>query len=99
MSSKYRVPVFKPAEDGIKPWLILKIASKTLRLAPKAGEIQYLHPLLDGHWVFARAASERPPFNRSPKGAANPKPPQDRLPTSETSSHQSHSQTGTPMQV
>lgn len=60
MSSEYRIQVFKPAEDGIKPWLILKIAPKTLRLAPEAGEIQSLHPLLDGHWVFARAALRAP---------------------------------------
>ena len=47
MRSNYHIPVFKPAEDGIEPWLnlsnaaqILKIAPKTLRLAAEAGEIE-----------------------------------------------------------
>ena len=59
----YRIPVFKPAEDGIEPWLnlsnaakLLKIAPKTLRLAAEAGEIEAIHPLPDGPWIFARAA-------------------------------------------
>jgi len=54
---------FKPAEDGIEPWLnlsnaaqILKIAPKTLRLAAEAEEIESIHPLSDGPWIFARAA-------------------------------------------
>jgi hypothetical protein len=63
MRSNYHIPVFKPAEDGIEPWLnlsnaaqILKIAPKTLRLAAEAGEIESIHPLSDGPWIFARAA-------------------------------------------
>ncbi|MCK1590601.1 recombinase family protein, partial [Bradyrhizobium sp. 169] len=63
MRSNYRTPVFKPAEDGIEPWLnlskaaqLLKIAPKTLRLAAEAGEIEAIHPLSDGPWIFARAA-------------------------------------------
>ena len=62
MRSNYRIPVFKPADDGIKPWLnlgnaakLLKIAPKTLRLAAEAGEIEAFHPLSDGPWIFARA--------------------------------------------
>ena len=61
--SNYHIPVFKPAEDGIEPWLnlsnaaqILKIAPKTLRLAAEVGEIETIHPLSDGPWIFARAA-------------------------------------------
>ena len=61
--SNYRIPVFKPAEDGIEPWLnlsnaakLLQIAPKTLRLAAEAGEIEAIHPLPDGPWIFARAA-------------------------------------------
>ena len=56
-------PGFKPAEDGIEPWLnltnaakLLQIAPKTLRLAAEAGEIEAIHPLPDGPWIFARAA-------------------------------------------
>ncbi|MGY3487935.1 hypothetical protein ACVW1C_005818 [Bradyrhizobium sp. USDA 4011] len=63
MRSNYRIPVFKPAEDGIEPWLnlsnaakLLKIAPKTLRLAAEAGEIAAIHPLSDGPWIFARAS-------------------------------------------
>jgi hypothetical protein len=63
MRSNYRIPVFKPAEDGIEPWLnlgnaaqILKIAPKTLRLAAEAGD-QSLHPLSDRR--TRRAISQR----------------------------------------
>ena len=35
---------------------LLKIAPKTLRLAAEAGEIEAVHPLSDGPWIFARAA-------------------------------------------
>jgi len=63
MRSNYRIPVFKSAPDGIEPWLnlskaakLLKIAPKTLRLAAEAGEIEAIHPLSDGPWIFARAA-------------------------------------------
>jgi predicted N-acetyltransferase YhbS len=63
MRSNYRIPVFNPAEDGIEPWLnlvsaakLLKIAPKTLRLAAEAREIEAVHPLSDGPWIFARAA-------------------------------------------
>src|SRR3954467_1544558 len=63
MRSNYRIPVFKPAEDGIEPWLnlsnaakLLQIAPKTRRLAAEAGEIEAIHPLPDGPWIFARAA-------------------------------------------
>ena len=63
MRSNYRIPVFKPVEDGIEPWLnlsnaakLLQIAPKTLRLAAEAGEIEAIHPLPDGPWIFARTA-------------------------------------------
>src|SRR5216683_2351862 len=63
MRSSYHIPVFKPADDGIEPWLnlsnaakLLKIAPKTLRLAAEAGEIEAFHPLSDGPWIFARAS-------------------------------------------
>src|SRR5467141_751452 len=63
MRSNYRIPVFNPSEDGVQPWLnlskaakLLGIAPKTLRRAGEAGEIEALHPLPDGPWIFARAA-------------------------------------------
>jgi DNA invertase Pin-like site-specific DNA recombinase len=62
LRSHHRIPVFKAAADGVEPWLnlsdaahVLKIASKTLRLAAEAGEIDARHPLSDGPWIFARA--------------------------------------------
>jgi DNA invertase Pin-like site-specific DNA recombinase len=62
LRSHHRIPVFKPAADGVEPWLnlsdaarLLKIASKTLRLAAEAGGIDARHPLSDGPWIFARA--------------------------------------------
>jgi len=63
MRSNYRIPVFKAAVDRIEPWLnlgnaakLLKVAPKTLRLAAEAGEIEGIHPLSDGPWIFERSA-------------------------------------------
>ena len=63
LRSHHRIPVFKPAQDGMEPWLnlsdaarLLKIAPKTLRLAAEAGEIEAFHPLSEGPWIFARAS-------------------------------------------
>jgi hypothetical protein len=67
LRSHHRIPVYKPAEGGIEPWLnlskaaqLLKIAPKTLRLAAEAGEIEAIHPLPEGPWIFARAALTTP---------------------------------------
>jgi len=63
LRSHHHIPVHRPDEDGIEPWLnlskaarILQIAPKTLRLAAEAGEIEAIHPLPDSPWIFARAA-------------------------------------------
>jgi hypothetical protein len=62
LRSHHRIAVYKPADDGIEPWLnlskaarLLHVAPKTLRLAAEAGEITALHPLPDGPWIFSRA--------------------------------------------
>ena len=62
LRSHHRIPVHKPAEDGVEPWLqlhkaaqFLHIAAKTLRRAAEAGEIHGVHPLPDGPWIFSRA--------------------------------------------
>src|SRR5258705_11898162 len=34
MRSNYQIPVFKPAEDGIDPWLNLGSAAHNLKVAP-----------------------------------------------------------------
>ena len=54
----------RSAAGGVQePWLnlsnaakLLQIAPKTLRLAAEAGEIEAIHPLPDGPWIFARTA-------------------------------------------
>ena len=67
LRSHRRIPVYRPASDGIEPWLnltrssaLLDIAPKTLRLAAVAGEIEAIHPLADGPWLFKRTVLERP---------------------------------------
>ena len=67
LRSHHRIPVHKPAEDGVEPWLqlnkaaqFLHIAAKTLRRAAEAGEILGIHPLPDGPWIFSRADLSTP---------------------------------------
>jgi DNA invertase Pin-like site-specific DNA recombinase len=62
LRSHHRITVYKPADDGIEPWLnlskaaqLLHVAPRTLRLAAEAGEIESIHPLPDGPWIFSRA--------------------------------------------
>jgi hypothetical protein len=59
LRSSYRIPVCCPAKDGVEPWLNLRhaaavvgVAPRTLRLAAERGEIDALHPLGDGPWLF-----------------------------------------------
>ena len=68
LRSHHRIAVYRPAEDGIEPWLnlskaarLLHVAPKTLRLAAEAGEIEALHPLPDGPWIFSRAVLSTSP--------------------------------------
>jgi DNA invertase Pin-like site-specific DNA recombinase len=63
LRSHHRIAVYKPAGDGIEPWLnlsnaarLLHVSPRTLRLAAQAGEIEAIHPLPDGPWIFSRAA-------------------------------------------
>ena len=62
LRSHHRIPVYQPAPDGIEPWLNLThaaahlgISPKTLRLAAERGEVDAIHPLADGPWIFSRA--------------------------------------------
>ena len=95
LRSNYRIPVFKPAEDGVEPWLnlsdaakLLKIAPKTLRLAAEAGRSR-LHPLPDGPWIFARAVLASSALKPSPsEHDRTPNTPRDRIPINKTSSRQ-----------
>lgn len=61
LRSHRKIPPFQAAIDGVEPWLnltnaaaLLGVTPKTLRLAAIAGEIQALHPLPDGPWIFKR---------------------------------------------
>jgi DNA invertase Pin-like site-specific DNA recombinase len=61
LRSNYRIPVYRPAQDGIDPYLnlskaarLLGITPKTLRIAAESGEIAAIHPLPDGPWIFSR---------------------------------------------
>jgi hypothetical protein len=63
LRSHNRIPVYRPATDGVEPWLnltkaaaLLDISPKTLRLAAESGQIDSIHPLPDGPWIFSRAA-------------------------------------------
>lgn len=102
MRSNYRIPVFKPAADGVEPWLnltdaarLLKISTRTLRLAAEAGEIEANHPLPDCPWILARAALATDAAQSiTARARQNPKYPRDRSPHSKISSLQSHSQMG-----
>jgi hypothetical protein len=63
LRSNYKIPVYRPTQDGDEPYLnlskaarFLGIASKTLRIAVESGEIEALHPLCDGLWIFSRSS-------------------------------------------
>jgi hypothetical protein len=83
LRSHHRIPVYKPAEDGIEPWLnlskaaqLLHITPKTLRLAAEAGEIEAMHPLPNGPWIFNRASLTGPAAERiAERARQNPKYP------------------------
>jgi hypothetical protein len=62
LRSHHRVPVFRAATDGDPPWLNLNqtarrigVTPKTLRIAAEVGEIEGIHPLPEGPWIFSRA--------------------------------------------
>jgi hypothetical protein len=91
--SHHKIPVFRPAPDGKEPWLnltnaaaMLGIAPKTLRLAAEAGEIEGVHPLPDGPWIFSRTALAEPKAqlialraSQNPKHPTGPHPDQQTL--------------------
>ena len=61
LRSNYKIPVYRPTQDGNEPYLnlskaarLLGIASKTLRIAAESGEIEAFHPFSDGPWIFSR---------------------------------------------
>ncbi|MEA2771873.1 MAG: hypothetical protein QOD93_4835 [Acetobacteraceae bacterium] len=81
--SHHKIPVFRPAPNGNEPWLnlskaarLLGVAPKTLRLAAEAGEIDGLHPLPDGPWIFSRSELGKPQAQQiAHRARQNPKHP------------------------
>ena len=62
LRSHHQIPVYRPTENGVEPWLTLTkaaahlgISAKTLRLAAQTTDIQAVHPLPEGPWIFSRA--------------------------------------------
>lgn len=82
--------------DGNEPWLnlnkaarLLGVAPKTLRLAAETGEIEGVHPLPDGPWIFSRSELGKPQAQQilhrarqNPKYPAGSHPNQQNLFTS-----------------
>ena len=67
LRSTYKIAVFRRAEPGKEPWLnlrnaaaLLGVAARTVRIAAERGEIDAMHPLSDGPWLFSRAELEGP---------------------------------------
>lgn len=65
LRSSSGIPVYREAAEGIEPWLnlqeaaaIVGIAPRTLRLAVERGEIDAMHPLENGPWIFSRVDLE-----------------------------------------
>ena len=59
--------MFRPAPDGVVPWInmtnaarLIGLTTKTLRLAAEAVDIQGVHPLPDGSCIFARSKLGHP---------------------------------------
>jgi hypothetical protein len=67
LRSHHKIPAHRPVEDRIEPWLNLTkaaahlgISVKTLRIAAESAEIEALHPLPEGPWIFSRVALDGP---------------------------------------
>ncbi|MGY3347034.1 hypothetical protein ACVI1I_006378 [Bradyrhizobium sp. USDA 4459] len=106
LRSHHRIPVFKPADDGIEPWLNLSKAARLLKIAPKTSD-------------WRRRPARSPPCIPCPKALGSlPVPisrhqphkqsqnarakiqntPRDRIPISKISLLQPHRQMGVVMQ-
>ena len=105
MRSHHRIPVFKPAADGIEPWLNLSKAARLLKLRrrrcgwrPKPARSKRSIPCRTDHGFSPAPPSTHQLPNRSPSGPGRTQnTPRDRIPTSKASSLQSHSQMGVVM--
>jgi hypothetical protein len=88
LRSHHRIPVYRPASDGIEPWLNLTqaaahlgVSPKALRVAAERGEIAAVHPLAGGLWIFSRTDLEDQPRKRLQNGrSARQNTPRDHIP-------------------
>jgi DNA invertase Pin-like site-specific DNA recombinase len=86
LRSHHQIPVYRPTENGVEPWLTLTkaaahlgISAKTLRLAAQTTDIQAVHPLPEGPWIFSRAiidgSAARALVERARRGGGSPAGP------------------------
>jgi DNA invertase Pin-like site-specific DNA recombinase len=83
LRSYRKIPVFRAQPDGIEPWLnlsnaarLLGVAPKTLVLAAEAGQIDGVHPLPNGPWIFSRSELAKPQAKQiAHRARKNPKHP------------------------
>ena len=82
LRSHHKIPVHRPADDGIEPWLNLTKAARILLVSHwlrRSAEIEALHPLPDGPWIFSRAtldgSAARTVRERARRGAKHPAGP------------------------
>src|SRR5262245_49287376 len=57
------IPVYRPTADGVEPWLNLTKAAEFIGVSPKTlaaeiRQIESIHPLSEGPWIFSRVALE-----------------------------------------
>jgi hypothetical protein len=62
LRSHHKIPVYRPETAEVEGWMnltraaaLLGISPKTLRLAAEQREIEAVHPLEEGPWLFKRA--------------------------------------------
>jgi DNA invertase Pin-like site-specific DNA recombinase len=67
LRSAHDIPCYDPSRRQTEGWMnlneaarVLGISARTLRLAAERGEIEAIHPLADGPWVFRRQVLQGP---------------------------------------
>jgi hypothetical protein len=91
LRSHHRIPLHRPVENGVEPWLNLTraaahlgVSPKTLRIAAESAEIKALHPLPEGPWIFSLVSLDEPSALASPRHPAGLLQAQDGLFSSTT---------------
>jgi hypothetical protein len=92
LRSHHRIPVYRPSSDGVESWLnltnaaaLLGVSAKTLRLTAESGEIDAIHPLAEGPWLFSRSVLNGPAARSLAERAKHrPNPPTGPHPDQQT---------------